>query len=356
MKKNKNLSLLWILVILLLLCPSSFSQEYLDYQSPPIKSIILEGIQASFQENYPLAESKFDTLTQIAPQDPAGYFFKAALYHAQMIDYENNFREEEFYDQVDVAKKLARKRLKKEKNDAWSYLILGNAYGAKAVYEAKKGSWWAGLNEGLRAKSFLKEAIKRDPELYDAYVGLGSYHFWASVMTKAFWWLPFVGDNREQGIAEMKLAYEKSTFSQAASASGLIWMYIRQEEYDQAISLAQKMQSQYPRGKSFLWALAEAYYDKGDWNNALLNYLELSERIEKKNSSSNPDQSYNLIECRFYIANCLFSLGRYPECDSVCQKILNLPLTEKIEKRQKDKLKKTKHLAEKCLELAEKEE
>jgi tetratricopeptide (TPR) repeat protein len=340
-----------------LFCPLlSFSEQYLDYQSPQIRWLVIEGIESTFQENYTLAEGKFETLIQMAPEDPAGYFFLAALYQAQMIDHESDFKEKDFYQNIKMAKKLARNRIKKEKNDAWSYLILGNAYGSKAVYEAKKGSWWAGLNEGLRAKSFLKEAIKRDPELYDAYVGLGSYHFWASVMTKAFWWLPFVGDNREQGIAEMKLAYEKSTFSQAASASGLIWMYIRQKEYDRAISLAQKMQSQYPQGKSFLWAMAEAYYDKGDWNNALLNYLELLERIEKKHSSANPDQSYNLIECRFYIANCLFSLGRYPECDSVCQKILNLPLKEEIEKRQEDKLKKTKNLSEKCLELAEKEE
>ena len=351
MKRKFSLNLLLVSTFLFF-CPHlSFPQKYLDYQDPQIKGFILEGIEATFQENYPLAESRFETLIRMAPEDPAGYFFLAALYQAQMIDYESNFRKSDFYKNIKMAKKFARKRIKRDKKDAWAYLILGNAYGAKAVYDAKKGKWWSGLNGGLSAKSALKQAIKHDPELYDAYVGLGSYHFWASVITRAFWWLPFIGDHRQKGISEMKLAYEKSIFSSGAAASGLVWMYIREKEFDQAISLAQKMRSLYPQGKSFLWALAEAYFDKRDWNNALLKYQELLERVEKNHASKNPDQSYNLIECKFFIATCLFSLGRYGECATLCQEILNLPLNEEIKKRQETKLKKTQRLLEKSLEF-----
>jgi len=330
---------------------SAFAQKYLDYQDPEVKDLLLEGIEASFQEDYPLAESSFQTLIQMAPEDPAGYFFCAALYHAQMIDYESNFREKDFYRNIKLAEKFARQRIKRNKKDAWAYLVLGNAYGAKAVYESRKGKWWAGLKNGLSAKSALKKAIKLNPQLYDAYVGLGSYHFWASVVTRAFWWLPFIGDHREKGISEMKLAYERSIFSQGAAASGLIWMYIQEKKFDQAISLAQRMQAQYPRGKSFLWALAEAYFEKKDWAKALTRYQQILERIEKSDLPAGVDQTYNLIECKFYIANCLFSLGRYEECATACQEILDLPLAERTQKRQKSKLRKTHKLLEKCLEF-----
>jgi tetratricopeptide (TPR) repeat protein len=317
---------------------------------------VLEGIEATFQENYPLAESRFETLIQMAPEDPAGYFFLATLYHAQMIDYESNFKEKDFHKNIEMAARFAKKRIKEEKENAWSYLILGNTYGAKAVYDAKQGKWWSGLNNGLYAKSALKEAIKHDPEVYDAYVGLGAYHFWASAMTKALWWLPFIGDHRQKGISEMRLAYEKSIFSQSAAASGLIWIYIEEKKFDQAISLAQKMQSKYQQGKSFLWALAQAYYEKKDWHSALLKYQELLERLESNHTSENPGQSYNLIECRFYIANCLFSMGRYEKCISLCQEILDLPLDTDTQKRQKDKLKKTQELLEKSSEFVKRKD
>jgi tetratricopeptide (TPR) repeat protein len=347
-KRRFGLTLL-LVSTLLLSCPYlSYAQRYLDYQNPQIRRLILEGIDATFQEDYPLAQSRFETLIRMAPEDPAGYFFLAASYHAQMIDYESDFKEKDFHKNIEMAKKFARERIKRDKKDAWAYLILGNTYGAKAVYDAARGKWWSGLNQGLSAKSALKQAIKHDPELYDAYVGLGSYHYWASVITKAFWWLPFLGDNREKGISQMKLAYEKSSFSSATAASGLIWIYIEEKEFDRAIGLAQKMQSKYPRGKSFLWAIAQAYYEKRDWHNALLRYQELSERLEKNHTSKNPDQSYNQVECRFYIANSLFNLRRYGECVSVCEKILNLPLDMRIQKRQKAKFKKTQELLEKC--------
>jgi hypothetical protein len=355
-KRNFSLTLIWVSAFLFF-CPHlSFPQKYLDYQDPQIKGLILEGIEATFQESYLLAESRFKTLIEMAPEDPAGYFFKAALYQAQMIDHESNFKEKDFYKNIKTAKKFARERIKRDNKDAWAYLILGNTYGAKAVYEARKGNWWSGLNNGFYAKSALKETIKHDPELYDAYIGLGSYHFWASVKTKAFWWLPFIGDHREKGISEMKLAYEKSIFSSGAAASGLIWIYIEEKKFDQAISLAQKMQSKYTQGKYFLWALAQAYFDKRDWNNALLKYQELLERVERNHASKNPDQFYNLIECKFFIANCLFSLGRYGECATLCQEILNLPLNEKIKKRQETKLKKIQRLLEKSLEFVERKD
>lgn len=339
----------------------SFSQKYLDYQNEEIKKLLIAGIDASFRENYPLAESSFDRLIRLAPQDPAGYFFKVALYQTEMVDYESDFKEQEFYENVNIAKRLSAERIKSNKEDGWAYLLLGNSYGARGLYDARKGDWWSGLNNGLSAKSALKDAIRHNPELYDAYVGLGSYHYWASVVTKAFWWLPFFGDHRKEGLKEMKLAYEKSIFSSDAAANGLVWMYIQEKKLDLAIDLASRMQSKYPQGKSFLWALAEAYYKKRDWNNARLKYKELLDKIttnsldpEYDNGSNKIDQSYNLIECQFYIANCFFSLGRYKDCSVTCEKVLNMSLDEKIKKRQKAKLKTIQKLLEKSQEYSHK--
>jgi tetratricopeptide (TPR) repeat protein len=351
LKKRLGFALLWAAAVFLYHPPHSFPREYLDYQDSSIIQLLQEGIQASFQEDYRLAEEMFDSLVGMAPQDPAGYFFKAALFNAQMIDYESKFREKELYQNVKTAKKLARERIKKERDNAWVYVILGNSYGVKAVYDSRQGKWFSGLQEGLNAKSALKEAIKKDPELYDAYVGLGSYHYWASVVTKSFHWLPFFGDNRKQGMTEMNLALKKSTFSTPAAASGLVWMYIREGKFDSAIELAQRMQDEYPQGKSFLWPIAEAYFDKREWASALSRYRELLERLKIEHEQETIDQSYNLVECRFYIANCLFGLAKYAECDSVCREILNFPLDEEIQKRQKEKLKKIKELSEKCQEL-----
>ena len=359
--KSKPIFILAFFAFLLLVPGPSFSQKYIDYQDEKTKNLLQEGIDASFREDYPQAEGIFAQVIQMAPQDPAGYFFLAALYQAEMVDFESNFQEKEFYKNVDLAKRLSEERIEANKEDAWAYLLLGNSYGAKGLYDARKGNWWSGLNNGLSAKSALKEALKHKPDLYDAYVGLGSYHYWASVVTKAFWWLPFFGDHRQEGLEEMTLAYEKSIFSSDAAANGLIWMYIQEKKLDLALSLSEKMQAKYPQGKSFLWGVAQAYFEKRDWNKALSKYKELAEKLEANRtnpkfdpksigSGSSPvdlNQSYNLIECQYYIANCLFSLGKYQDCTSVCEKTLDSNFSEQIEKRQKGRLKSIERLLEK---------
>jgi len=369
--EHKKLPFLFLLFSVLFFPSLSFPQKYLDYQDEGIKKLIFAGTEACFQENYLLAEEKFKQILSQAPEDPAGYFLLAMFYQAQMIDYESDFRERDFYENIDLAKKYAKERIKHNESagslgkDAWAYLFLGNAYGAKAVYEARKGNWWSGLNNGLMAKSALKEAIKLDPEFYDAYVGLGSYHYWASVVTKALRWLPFIGDKREEGITEMKLAFERSIFSQDAAANGLVWILIKEKKFDQAISLAEKMQNKYPQGKSFLWAKATAYYEKFDWKDALLSYQEIVTRIQleippkagnDQNDPKNLNNYYNLIECKFHTANCLFNLGKFKECISTCEEIQSFSLDEKTKDRQRDKLKGIRRLWEKSLKIMGKEE
>jgi len=351
-ERLKKFVFLFLLISLSFFPNLAFPQKYPDYQDEEIKKLFLEGIDVCFRENYPLAEEKFKQVVSKAPQDPAGYFFLAMLYQAQMMDYESHFKEKDFYENIKMAKKYARGRIKNNKKDPWAYLFLGNAYGAKALYEARKGNWWSGLNNGLRAKSALKEAVKHDPDLYDAYAGLGSYHYWASVVIPPWaGWLPFIGDKRKEGIAEMKLAHQRSIFSQDAAANGLIWIYINEKRFDQAISLAEKMQNKYPEGKSFLWALATAYYEKSDWTNAFALYQEILVRIDDQNnrfasSANNPNNYYNQIECKFHIANCLFNLGKFDECILTCGEIQNYALDEQIKERQKDKLRMTKRLLE----------
>ena len=52
---------------------------------------------------------------------------------------------------------------------------------------------------------YLEKTLKLDSTYSDAYLGLGAYHYYKTVKSKAFLWLPFVVDRREQGIEELNL-------------------------------------------------------------------------------------------------------------------------------------------------------
>jgi len=310
-------------------------------------NLINEGINATLNENYLYAEGRFKQIIREKPEDPAGYFFLGALYQAEMMDYEGDFKEEEFYSNLETAIRLAKKRIKSGNETPWDYLYLGNSYGYLGVYKARKGGWWPAFKNALKAKSAFKKAVELNPNFYDAYVGLGSYHYWTSYFTKSFAWLPFFADERKKGVEELKLAAKESLFSKVTALNALIWIYIKEKNYSPAIALADSLQKEYPDGKIFLWALATAYYEKFDWHKTIEFY-----RLIKKKLNNNPAENYyNLTECQYRIADSYFNSGDFTECISICREALGYDLDKKTRERQREKLSKIKELLDKSLRI-----
>ena len=348
LSQKPNVIPLFIFALFLISSPSkAFSQQGSEEQEPQTTELIQEGIEATIRENYGLAERNFQEIISREPEDPAGYFFLAGCYQTQMIDWESDFREKEFYQNLEKSIELSKQRIEKDKKDLWAYFYLGNSYGSMAVHDANHKRWWSGLRKGLKAKSALKELVELDSTFYDAYLGLGSYHYWASVVTKMLRWLPFFRDEREKGMEEVKLAAEKSVYSKESAQYGLIYMYLEEKEYEKAIGLAKRMNQRFPESKLFLWPLAEAVYLKRDWIGAIGWYQEILRLI----GDSDPSGYFNSIECRERIAQCYFNLEMFEKCKEECEKILGFPLSKEVEKKQKDKLKQTERLLKKSRDL-----
>ncbi len=339
-------SALFILIFLYIPSSQTISQPTTIHQPPTTKELILRGIDAGIRENYELAENNFKRIISAEPENPEGYFFLGACYQTQMIDLESDFRENEFYNTMEKTIQLSNERIGKDENDVWSYFYLGNAYGSMAVYDAKHKRWWSGLKKGLKAKSAFKKVVELDSTFYDAYLGLGSYHYWVSVVTKTFRWLPLLRDEREKGIEEVKLAAEKSLYTKESALYSLIYVYLEEKEYDKAINLAVEMNRRYPESKLFLWPLADAFYLKKDWRNCISWYEKTLNLI------GNPDPSgyFNTIECRHRIAECCLHLKMYQRCKEECEMVLSYQISEDVKKRLKKELKDTKNLLEKCEE------
>ena len=335
---------LFVFLFLSLIPASTFSQLTTNSQKSTTTELILHGIDASIRENYTNAEDNFKKIISLDPENPAGYFFLGACYQTQMIDLESDFREKEFYQNLEKSIQLSKKKIEKDENDVRAHFYMGNSYGSMAVYDAKHKRWWSGLRKGLKAKSAFKKVIELDSTFYDAYLGLGSYHYWASVTTKALRWLPFFRDERKRGIEEVKLSAEKSLYSKESALYGLIYIYLEEKEYDQAIRLSREMNQQFPESKLFLWPLAEALYLKKEWMNSIACYQQILKLIQ------NPDPSgyFNTIECRHRMAESYLHLKMYDKCKEECEKILKYPLSPEVQKKQKKKLKEIGKLLKKC--------
>lgn len=305
--------------------------------------IISRAIDATYSADYELADSLFEELSNAAPDHPVGPLMRAATLQAQMRDYEVLDRKEEFKVFLDRAESRARRWIKDHPDDAWGYCYLGHTLGYRAMWQGHFGSWMSAVRSGLKAKNAYHDAIKKDSLCWDAFLGLGSYHYWKSAKTEFINWTGLIKDQKELGLRQTELALERGIFSREAAAVGVLQIYLHQKQYDKAIALAKKWHAVHPRGKTFLWGQAYAEFEDFQNDSALVRFDSLLVRV-----ANDPAQGfYNMIEIEYHRAILFDRVGQVERACEIMNSVAHYSASEEVLKRQKDKLKKARKFVSK---------
>ncbi|MBI3871686.1 MAG: hypothetical protein HY304_01240 [candidate division Zixibacteria bacterium] len=153
----------------------------------------------------------------------------------------NQYRTDRYFDSatahLDSAIAIAQTQLSAQGDDADLLFVLGSGYAFRGALRGQQGGWWGAIRDGVRSAASLNKAVAMDSTLYDAYLGLGTYHYWKSAKSKHFTWLPFVKDRREQGIREATTAGRLGNITPMAAQKSLIVIYMNENRLDDARAL-----------------------------------------------------------------------------------------------------------------------
>lgn len=219
-------------------------------QDNPVEKIINRGILAFTNENLQEALDIFQKLIDNDKKDPRGYFYKAAVFSVTMQDYKTRAFEEEFNLFINEAIAKAEERLEVDSEDAEAHFYLGGAYGYLGIDKTMVGSWLGAFLDGTRGVFHLQEALNFNPTYYDAYYGLGAYHYWVSAKSSLLWFLPFFADERARGIEELRLASDKGAFARFEAQASLVTVLMNEGRYDEARAEVEKLLKQFPNDLS----------------------------------------------------------------------------------------------------------
>src|ERR1035437_9337248 len=244
------------LLFLLTIALNVYSQEYLDRT---VNSLLKSGINDIINQNYPQAKNEFEILNSKYPDLPLGKIYLAAAEIARSYDYCEEYNREVISKYLNSAKGQSEKLVNKNPNDIWNHYFLGLAEGYISYYEGLNGSWITSLREGINSASNFEDCLKMNPEFIEAYSGLGTYKYWKSKKTGFLSWLPFVHDERAEGIYYLEKAIDKSSYNTYLAINSLIWIYIDKKYYDNAILISEKALEEYPKSRFFKWGLARAF-------------------------------------------------------------------------------------------------
>jgi len=205
-------------------------------------SAVLEIAQHVWSNEFAEALNGAEQLMSAEPDNPLGYFLKGTIY--QTISEE--FRNDRYKDTIDLLLTDAITRAEQlhdtdPENANWRF-ISGASYGYRALQRAFHGRWFKAFRDGLRCSSHLRNALELDSTFYDAYVGLGAYNYYKTVMAEGFLWLPFVSDRRAEGIGQIQKTIDHGFLASYNARESLLRIYFSEERYEDAVALADSLE------------------------------------------------------------------------------------------------------------------
>jgi len=220
-------------------------------------------VNHTYNEEYEKAENLSQQQIKLFPNSPKYYYYSI---NTRLMEYYKKISE------LDVEKRdEGRKRLNKEllkycedvidkfnvsKLSIEDKFYYGTINGYLARVYGMDGSWWSAFRSGKKAKNLMEEIIKTDPQFYDAYLVLGMLNYYSDRMSGITSFiagvLGFSGD-RETGLNQVILAYEKGKITFGQSALTLIEIYSNLEDNKySAIKYFEEFIKQYPLNKRIL--------------------------------------------------------------------------------------------------------
>ncbi len=315
--------------LILLFGKEGLSQFYPDRQ---VDSLLTTGINSIINQDYSVAQKTFQDLDKEFPQLPLGKIYLTAVYITKAFDYSENFETDSIYKNLIEAKAQSEKLIKENNKNVWNEYFLALSDGFYAYFQALNKNWFSALSNGLSSVSDFEKCLDLDKNFYEAYTAIGTYKYWKSRKTEFINWLPFVPNEEEKGISYIKNSIKHFTYNKYLAMNSLIWIYIEEKKYNDAIAIAKEALTEFPNNRSFKWALARAYQDI-NVNESIKIFYDL---LNSYNKVRNINRC-NKIVILHNLAQLYEKSGKVDMALSLCNEILSIKNLSDYEKEKLNK-------------------
>jgi tetratricopeptide (TPR) repeat protein len=197
-----------------------------------------------------------------APAEGCHVLGATALWWRILLDPASRALDEEFTAAVTEAIESTEAWTVRAPEDPEAWFYMGGAYAARVQWRVLRGEKLSAARDGKRIKQAMERAIQLDPDLHDAYFGLGMYKYYADVAPTAAKVLRFLlllpGGDRHEGLRDMLRARARGRILQGEADYQLHIIYLWYErQTPKALELLADLQQRYPGNPLFPAQIAE---------------------------------------------------------------------------------------------------
>jgi tetratricopeptide (TPR) repeat protein len=198
----------------------------------------------------------------LAPEEACDVLAATTTWWRILLDPDNRALDAQFVREVDEAIRSTEAWAAREPQNPEPHFYAGAAYAARVQWRVLREDRLAAARDGKRIKQALERAIALDPDLDDAYFGIGLYQYYADVAPAAAKVLRFLlmlpGGNKSEGLARMRRARAQGRLLQGEADYQLQVIYLWYERRaDLAAGLLDSLHERYPGNPLFTAQLAD---------------------------------------------------------------------------------------------------
>jgi tetratricopeptide (TPR) repeat protein len=306
--------------------PLPASQQ--QYITPEMDKHLVAGIDNLYRMRFREAEDEANQAIALKPEHPHAYLGLAGVAWTEYVYGQNQDDPRlmaEFEKRALKAIDVAEKWNKAHPDDAGGLMTLGAAYGIWSRLLINQHSWVKGYFKGRTALKLTKQAALKDPQLWDAYLGLGMYDYYSDLYPR------FVGalakivlrGDRAKGIEELEMVSEKGHFSQSNAKILLVEIHCEDpfgaKDGKKAVALMKELRARYPDSSMMHSAETVALFTAGEYEKSAEDAREYIRLVR--------EGKYNAIELgKGYseLASSLWALKRNDEAMKEFESVLAL--------------------------------
>lgn len=248
------------------------------------KKLMGDGLDAFYQTDWQQARQHFESMKQLLPEDPRGYFFASMIpfWEYFFID-QSSEAADRFLEESEIAITLGENKLESNPSDTMLIALLSGLYGYQSLVASGENDIRTSLRTGRIGFGYTKDLLEFDDNLPEANIGRGIYHYMTGSVPGALKWLVRLFGLKgevETGFEELKKAAESDSYVRTDAKMILAYLYSKEEEFDQALFYLSDLNNQFNDNVIFKYVYAETLEKSGDYKNALIQY----EKIIDKNN------------------------------------------------------------------------
>lgn len=288
-----------------------------------LDSLILTGKQAIYNLDLPAAQEAFRQAQTQFPDYPQGHVHQAyitALLYA--LDQSNDSLDATVQRQLDAALKVSDDFRDHFPDQPEGYFNLALANSIKGMYHVLNRSYVKGYFAVRSAKKNLGKVLEKDSTCYDAYLGLGLFHYYADLLPGVLKLIAGIlgfGGDRQLGLAEIRRSARQGHYF-AVEGKFLYYSirYFLEGAIDEAVPRLQALADRFPNNQGLALVIAYHYRRTG----LIHECIESCRRLDDRFSATLPE----LTNMKYYnIAVSYYDLNQFSRADSLFDALLALP-------------------------------